>query len=164
MHADPAAPAAGPAQGGLPQGPVIAGVVGAVIALIGSFLAWSTIDGGELGSESSSGMKGDGLWTLIAAIVAAGLFGAAYLTRKHLYVLVSLVPSAVLLIVAVLNFASPDRAARADLEDQGADSASIDELLDAFDVSAGVGVYVTLLGALVALGAGAFLAVRARRA
>ena len=163
-HPGPTPPASAPAAAGVPQGPVIAGIVGAVIALIGSFLAWSTVDGGELGTESSSGMKGDGLWTLIAAIVAAGLFAAVFLTRKHLYALISLVPSAVVLIVAVLNFVSPDRAARADLKDQGADDATIDQIMDAFDVSAGVGVYATLLGALVALGAGAFVAVQARKA
>ncbi|WP_052849107.1 hypothetical protein [Streptomyces avicenniae] len=162
----PAAPGATPTGGAAPgsaRTTLLLGVAGPLLLLLGSLLAWSTVeplDGGGFGpteSESSSGINGDGLWTLLLALAAGALLVVGLLRAKAVLVLASLAPSAIALLVVILNVVSPDRTARADLEGEDIPSEAIDEVLDLVEVSAGFGVWIALVGALLAIGSAVFL-------
>jgi hypothetical protein len=70
---------------------------------------------------------------------------------------------AIILVIGVLNLASPDRTLRAEGEDEGATAEELDAVLEAFDVSAGIGVYLVLLGAVLAAAATGFAFAKLRQ-
>lgn len=160
----PTVPPAGGGAAGIPAAPLWVALAGGAIAVTGSFLAFSTVqvDGG---TESSGGLKGDGVYTLVAALkmlgwLVAGLLAPHVRTRLTL---VAGLPALALVGLGVLNLASPERALRSEIEKNGGSGADLDELLALLDVSAGVGVWLVLAGGLVGLGAIAAVGLRARR-
>ncbi|MEV1009437.1 hypothetical protein [Streptomyces sp. NPDC049881] len=164
----PAAPGAAPTGGAAP-GPdrnlLFAGLAGAALILIGSLLAWSTVsapEGVDGSSESSGGTNGDGLWTLIAALVIGALLVAALVRKNATLALASVVPSLIALVVVVLNIFDAERTARADLSGEDLSSEDLDMFFELVDVSVGVGVWIALVGSLVAVGAAAYAGVKAR--
>ncbi|WP_062217090.1 hypothetical protein [Streptomyces sp. NBRC 109706] len=157
---------AGPAPSALPQQIHFAGIAGGVLAALGSVLAWATVDvEGESGS--AKGLEGDGLWTLLLGIAVIGLFAAGLATKKVVFTAAAAAPGLIALIIGVLNFADLDRIARADLESEpeaaNLTSEEIDFILNAFDFSAGVGLYMVLVGGLLALGVGGFAATKLKK-
>lgn len=166
----PGAPAPGPTPGGNPfTMPVIAGLVGGFLAFLGSFLTWTTAEiGGE--SETIGGMDGDGLWVLITALLTVALFAAGAFLRKTPLSLAGGATALIALVFGVLNFLDPERLARQSLESEIADSGEeappsemIDELLGQFDFSTGAGLYLVLLGSLVAVGSAVFAGLQLRK-
>ncbi|KRV50060.1 hypothetical protein AQ490_17735 [Wenjunlia vitaminophila] len=141
--------------------PILVGLVGSALVVIGSFLGWSTAEiMGE--TESTGGMKGDGLFTLLASGLAGVLLIAGMAMKNTKVAASSLLPTLITLVFAVLNFINPDRAVRAEAEDEGVPSEQVDQLLEPFDITAGVGLWFVLIGVLLALGGGAVAAMKAR--
>jgi len=139
-----------------------AGAVAAVVVVIGSLLKWVKAEyEGE--SATAKGMDGDGVWTLIAGIVAIALFLAGVFMQKAILSASAAVPSLVALIVAVLNIADTERLVKAKLEDEGASSSQAEQLAKAFDTSPSFGLYLVLIGALVAVAAGVMAFLQTRR-
>ncbi|WP_129840910.1 hypothetical protein [Streptomyces sp. RFCAC02] len=166
MSADnqyPAAPSATPAGGaaGQQRNLLIAAIIGSLVVVLGSVLAWSSSS--EL-DASTRGTEGDGLYTLIASLIAAALLVVALLRKNVLFATVSIVANLVSLVFAVLNVISPDRAVRAEGESEGVSSEQIDAVLDAIDISAGAGIWLALLGSVVGVAAAAVVTLQARRA
>jgi hypothetical protein len=125
-----------PGRAGLCRGLVIAG---ASLSFLGSLLPWASID--FLGATiSKNGTDGDGVLTLIGALLIAGLaipplWGRA---RKGLFI-GALVAAVLVTIIAIVDIA--DVASRlADVNSSGMASASI-----------GYGLWITLVGGLVAV-------------
>ncbi|MDT0305406.1 hypothetical protein RM780_00295 [Streptomyces sp. DSM 44917] len=144
---------------------LIVGLAGSALAFLGTFLPWITAEAPEDlggGSDSANGMVGDGVFTLIAAILAVALFAAAFQQKKIVLAAAAGIPALIGAIFAFLNVFDPERLARADLEDQGATSEQIDMALEVFDLSSGIGIYLVTLGFLAALVAAALAGLRAR--
>ncbi|MEU5028814.1 Trp biosynthesis-associated membrane protein [Streptomyces milbemycinicus] len=150
-------PQTAPAPGGAPadSGPdkkfAIIGIVGAALALVGSLVNW-VVGGSGDDTGGIKGMDGDGVITLIVSIVAAlALVGALVAKKAQLYVGGAIL-SLVTVVFGVLNMVDPARLVAAKLEDEGASSAEAekyaDQLVDAADISAGPGLYMVLIGAL----------------
>ncbi|GAB2869819.1 hypothetical protein [Streptomyces mayteni] len=153
----PAPAGAAPAGGAVPNGVLAATIVGSALAALGSFLPFSALEGGN-----SGGMEGDGLFILLAALVTLGLAVGGLVTKNAKIAMAAAVPALVVAIFGVLNVISPDRALRGEAESEGASAADIDEVLAFVDVSVGIGIWLVLLGGLVALGSAAFVGVKSR--
>ncbi|UGQ14439.1 Trp biosynthesis-associated membrane protein [Yinghuangia sp. ASG 101] len=139
-----------------------AGAAGGLLVLIGSFLAWVKAEaGGE--SETVKGMDGDGVFTLIAGIAAIALFLAGVFMQKAIVSAIGAAPGVIALIFAVLNFADTERLVKAKLEDDGASSSQAEKFASQLDISASFGLYIVLIGALVATVAGVLVFLKARR-
>jgi hypothetical protein len=108
------------------------------VVVLGSFLPWAKVE--MLGmSETVGGLEGDGLITLIVAIVAGA---AVYFTQDKLAGILALVGSAIILIIGLIDFID------------------LGKVMDGFGlfgdaVNRGIGLYLVLLGSL----AGAVLGV-----
>ncbi len=142
---------------------VIVGIVGSALALLGSFLAWVSVDV-DGGSETIGGTDGDGVFTLITSALAIVLLVVGMVKKNAKLAAASVLPSLVTLVFGVLNFASPTRLARTYVENEVPDASSeeIDGLLESFDFSPTVGLYIVLLGSVVALIAGVMVGLKAR--
>ncbi|KAK1181182.1 hypothetical protein B7755_025425 [Streptomyces sp. NBS 14/10] len=147
-----------PAHGGAPAdaGPdkkfAIIGIVGAVIALVGSMVNWvvSGVDGADGGIK---GMDGDGVITLIVSIVAALALVGALVTKKAALYLGGAILSLVTAVFAVINMADPARLVAAKFVDEEKVSDSVAEkaaesAVKQLDITAGPGLYMVLIGAL----------------
>ncbi|GAA3869343.1 hypothetical protein [Streptomyces sedi] len=155
-------PPAAPAVPALPQQLHIAGLVGGALAALGSLVAWASVEiQGE--SESVKGHEVDGLWTLLLSLAVIGLFGAGMATKKTVLSAAAAAPAVLVLIFAALNFLDPERSVRAKLEDEGAPSEQLDALVEQFEISAGFGLYLVLIGALGAIVAGAIAATKLKK-
>lgn len=141
--------------------PILIGAAGCLIVVIGAFLGWSSAElMGE--TESTKGTEGDGLYTLLASGLAGVLLLAGLGMKNIKIAAASLLPTLITAVFAVLNVISPDRAVRAEAEDEGLPSDQVDAFLETIDISAGVGIWMTLIGMLVALAVGGYVASKAR--
>ncbi|WP_436773457.1 hypothetical protein [Yinghuangia sp. YIM S09857] len=130
------------------------GIGGAILAAIGSALAWVEISMGG-SSETLKGTDGDdGMIVIIAAIAAAVLFALGIGLRKAVVSAIGALPGLAVLVFAVLNVADAERLPTQNAEDDGVSSEEITEVLKMVDVSTSFGVYVVLIGGLVAVAAG----------
>ncbi|GAB2911268.1 hypothetical protein GCM10022245_53020 [Streptomyces mayteni] len=158
-------PAGGGAAGAPGAPPLYVALVGTLFAAVGSFLAFSTFDAGG-GQESSIGLRGDGVYTLTAGLKASGLLVAGLIARKARFQLTlwAALPTLAVLFFALLNLANPERAVTSELQKKaGLSGAEADRAVALLDVSAGVGVWLVLIGGLVCLGSIALVAARSRR-
>lgn len=163
--APPAGPAGGPAGGANKM--VVIAIVGAVIAFIGTFLNWSYSD------TASGGVKGkeftDGIIVMIAAGLAAAALAAVIATKKAQLSIAGAGLALVALVMGALNLFNPDRAAVAKAEDEAEDAGAnistseIEKAVEQLDFSAAPGIYMVVIGALVALVCG-FLGFKNSRA
>lgn len=119
---------------------------GSAAVVLGSFLPWATITG-PFGTLSRPGTDGDGLLTLIGGAIA-GALGIALLrgSNKRSLAIASLVLSGLVLVVAFIDTASVS-------------SLVADVRSGLAYASVGVGLWITDLGALVAV-AGSILWLR----
>ncbi|MFD8380750.1 hypothetical protein ACFV2X_19730 [Streptomyces sp. NPDC059679] len=145
------APGGAPADAGQSKKFAIIGVVGAVIALVGSLVNW-VVSGADGADGGIKGMDGDGVITLIVSIVAALALVGALVTKKAALYVGGAVLSLVTVVFAVLNMADPARLVAAKAEDEGASAEQAekfaDEAVKQLDISAGPGLYMVLIGAL----------------
>lgn len=147
--------------------PAIYGLVGSVIAAVGSLLVWCVVE--ENGTELARIKPmdgGDGTWTLIASIVAAVLFLAGMVTRKKAVTAVAVIPALVSFGFMVVNVADPERLARQNLEKEAGNAKLAADAADAVfktaEASAGPGLWIALIGATLALAAGVIAALKLR--
>lgn len=173
---NPAGPPPAPAPSaasGLVQKLLIAAIVGSALVFIGSFLDWGTAEmpaqDGSTESESVAGMDSDGMWTLISSLVAIALLAFGMVKKNAMIAAASVLPSVVTLIFGILNVLDPKRIIEAGLKadaPEGTTDAQISELAkvieDQGELSAGIGLYLVLIGAVVALAAGAMVAAKGR--
>lgn len=145
-------PGGAPADSGVPKAFPILAIVGAALALVGSLVNWVVADvPGETGGIK--GMDGDGVITLIVSIVAAlALVGAMVAKKAPLY-LGGAILSLVTAVFAVINMADPAKLLAQKLVDEESVPEDVakkaaEEAVDKFDVSAGPGLYMVLIGAL----------------
>jgi hypothetical protein len=144
---------------------VTIGIAASALAFVGSVLPWVTLDlDGE--STNAKGWEGDGMFTLIAALVAAGLFVAAKVTKKSVAAAAAALPGLVILVFGILNVVSSERIIRTKLEDEapGAPAEQIDALVKAGAevASTGFGLWLVLIGGLGALACAAMAGLKAR--
>ncbi|RKN09616.1 hypothetical protein [Streptomyces radicis] len=141
----------------------MAAIAGSALAVIGSFLPWAEATLGEM-TESSGGMQGDGIVTLVFGGLAAVFMVVGLVARKGWAPLVGAVMALLTLVVVAINI-DPERQVRADLEGQGlASGVELDAAVASLEMSTGIGVWIVLVGALVAAGAGVFAFVKGRKA
>ncbi|EXU63896.1 hypothetical protein Z951_33340 [Streptomyces sp. PRh5] len=170
--APPAHSAGAPNHGAAPAAPskkiAIFAIVGSVIALVGSMVNW-VISDAEGATGGIKGIDGDGIITLIVALVAAILFIAAMATKKAALYLVGGVLGLVMAIVAVINMADPERLVVQKLKDEEGVSQQVaekaaEQAAKLYDMTAGPGLYMVLVGALMALALGVLGFMKSRAA
>lgn len=148
----PPAHGGAPADAGQSKKFAIIGIVGAALALVGSLVNW-VVGGSGDDTGGIKGMDGDGVITLIVSIVAAlALVGALVAKKAQLY-LGGAILSLVTAVFAVINMADPARLVAQKLEsDEGASAAeaekAAEQVVKIADISAGPGLYMVLIGAL----------------
>ncbi|WP_246585965.1 hypothetical protein [Streptomyces yatensis] len=143
-------------------------IVGSVIALAGSMVNWVVSDA-EGATGGIKGIDGDGIITLIIALVAAILFIAAMTTKKAALYLVGGVLGLAMAIVAAINMADPERLVTQKLKDDEGVSQKVaekaaEQAAKLYEMTAGPGLYMVLIGALMALALGALGFMKARAA
>ncbi|MGC0414617.1 Trp biosynthesis-associated membrane protein [Embleya sp. AB8] len=159
----PPMPGGGGVGGGLPSfGPAaIAGAIAAVLIIVGSCLPWLKIDAnGESGTYK--GLGGDGVYTLIAGIVVLALFAAGILLRKAPLAAAGAVPAVVAIGLAAWNLAEPSRLPIKKDNIPSRAHELVKKTIDHYG-STGIGLWLLLVGAVVALGAAVFVLVTAKR-
>ncbi|MEU8876677.1 hypothetical protein AB0D24_37145 [Streptomyces javensis] len=170
--APPTHSAGAPGHGAAPAGPskkiAIFALVGSVIALVGSMVNW-VISDAEGATGGIKGIDGDGIITLIVALVAAILFIAAMATKKAALYLVGGVLGLAMAIVAVINMADPERLVVQKLKDEEGVSQQVaekaaEQAAKLYDMTAGPGLYMVLVGALMALTLGVLGFMKSRAA
>ena len=114
---------------------------GQVVAQAGAAIPWAEVTAPFIGTVTKSGTDGDGVLTLIGALVIAGLGFLAFGSRRSRGAIIgSLVVAGLIALVAVVDMV--DVSSRiADVEDQDL----------AVSASIGIGLWVVLLGAGVAI-------------
>jgi Protein of unknown function (DUF2510) len=125
---------------------------GAAGVVLGSLLPWAKVTAPFIGTVTVSGTDGDGVLTLLGAVVAAGLAVLGFGARRSRGALIgTLVVGLLVAAVAVIDMV--------DVSDRIADAEGGDLPVQA---SIGIGLWVTLLGALAVVG-GCVLALSSRR-
>ncbi|WP_262699181.1 MULTISPECIES: hypothetical protein [Streptomyces] len=161
-----------PNHGAAPAAPskkiAIFAIVGSVIALVGSMVNW-VISDAEGATGGIKGIDGDGIITLIVALVAAILFITAMATKKAALYLVGGVLGLAMAIVAVINMADPERLLIQKLKDEEGVSQQVaekaaEQAAKLYDMTAGPGLYMVLVGALMALALGVLGFMKSRAA
>jgi hypothetical protein len=120
-------------------GPIVS-LIGGGLVLLGSFLPWATVKTAVLSSPASlsvSGTDGDGVITLVLGLVIVGI-GLVCLTSRPRLWLVSLIAGCAAALVAVI-----------DIVDVGNRVGEIES--DYLHASVGVGLWVVLVGAIIAV-------------
>ena len=161
-HEGPTAGPAKPAAGRMPAGAtpgLLTAAVGTLVTFLAAFLTWASVEvtsraGGPLiggGTRSVSGLEGDrlGKGTLVLAIAAALLIVllAAPASRSWGWIAL-LVAGALIVLLALLDLVSISDAS--DLRSRLADIPGCGGPVSCTgDRSAGIGVYLTILGGLV---------------
>lgn len=156
----------GAAPAALPKKFAILGLVGSLVVLVGSLVNW-VVSGKDMGDGGVKGMDGDGVITLIIGLVAAVLFLVALARPKApLYIGGGLLGAAAA-VVAAINMADPARLLGQKLEDEGmpaeAAKKAAEQGVDQFDIVAGPGIYMVLIGGLLALALGLVGFMKARK-
>lgn len=162
------APNHGAAPAAPPKKIAIFAIVGSVIALLGSMVNWVVSDA-EGATGGIKGIDGDGIITLIIALVAAILFIAAMATKKAALYLVGGVLGLAMAIVAAINMADPERLVVQKLKDDEGVSQEVaekaaEQATKLYEMTAGPGLYMVLIGAVVALALGVLGFMKARAA
>ena len=113
-------------------------LIGAAIALLGSFMTWVTVSGGGI-SVSAGGMSegGDGVITLIVAI---GTAAAAIFLKDKARMIAVAIGGGIIAVVGIINIL--------DINSTGSELG--------LSTSVGIGLWMVLVGGIVAA-AGAFL-------
>ncbi|MEK8171367.1 hypothetical protein NKH77_23685 [Streptomyces sp. M19] len=132
----------------------IIGIVGSLIAFVGAFTVWTVLKADGLGEDRYKSTDGDGVFVIITALIAAALFVGTIVAKKSVLNIGGAGFSLVTLVIAVWNMADPERLATQVAEDKGASSEQIEAALKQVDTSSGPGVYITLVGALIAVAVG----------
>ncbi len=116
-------------------------LIGALVVVIGSFLAWASVSVEGFGSESVGGMDGDGTITLIVGLAAAAF---ALFLKGRARMIGVIVAGAIIVLVSIIDIVDVGRAAG--------------ELggLPGVDVSVGFGLWLVLIGGIAAV-VGAFI-------
>jgi hypothetical protein len=110
---------------------------GAALAAIGSFLPWATVSGGFV-DISKNGMDGDGVITLVGALVFGGLAAWSLLgSWSKGRMIGALVVAVLVTLIAVI-----------DIADVASRFSDIDTEALGLDVSIGIGLWIVLLGGL----------------
>lgn len=158
----PPTPSGGGMGGGLaPFAPAaIAGVIASVIVAIGSCLAWI---GAEGKGDPVKGLEGDGKWTLAAGLIAVVLFGVGVAMRKAQVAAGAGVAGVVALGFAIWNIADKTRLPIQEADLSGARADQAKKLLEHMDLKAEFGLWMVLIGAVVAIGAAVFILMSANR-
>ncbi|MEU8824244.1 hypothetical protein [Streptomyces sp. NPDC048636] len=135
----------------------ILGIVGSLIALVGSLVNW-IVSGKDTADGGVKGMDGDGVITLIIALVATVLFLITLARRKGPLYLGGGLLGVAAAIVAGINMADPARLLAQKMEDEGAPADAAEkaagQMVDQLDITAGPGIYMVLIGGLLALAMG----------
>jgi hypothetical protein len=127
-------------------------VLGAAVVVLGSLLPWAEVTAPLVGTVSKAGTEGDGVLTLIGALIFGG-FALPGLAGKRSRGLLIAALVVALLVAAVAVVDMIDVTERfADVEDQVA----------SVDASIGIGLWLVLLGAGVAV-VGGVMALASRR-
>ncbi|MEO3750652.1 hypothetical protein [Streptomyces sp. B6B3] len=159
----PTAPLPTPATDGPDKKLVIVGIVGSVLAVLGSFLGWVTVEDAD---ESLAGTDGDGVFTLITAAITAVLLIVGMVTRKGMVAASAAVPALITFAIGLLNFLDPARLAKASAEGdeafEGASSEEIDAMIEGIEWTTAAGLWIVLLGALAGVIAGVMAGLKAR--
>jgi hypothetical protein len=128
-----------------------AGIVGAALAIVGSFQVWLRIRiGGFIppGSAETGWRGGDGRTIVLAAVVAGVAAAALWIGRRDLWLKIALlIAGGVTIVIAIVHMVDAGSKAR-DIEVQFG--------IPAGDVSAqvGIGLYLVVIGGLGLLAAG----------
>jgi hypothetical protein len=110
---------------------------GAALAAIGSFLPWATVSG--FVDISKNGMDGDGVITLVGALIFGGLAAWSLLgSWSKGRMIGALVVAVLVTLIAVI-----------DIADVASRFSDIDTEALGLDVSIGIGLWIVLLGGLV---------------
>lgn len=117
-------------------------VVGAAVVAVAAFLPWATV----AGFFTKNGIDGDGTITLVLAAAAAALGAGGILKASKGMLIGSIVSASLIVVIAIIDMADVSSG-----PDVGFD----------IDVTIGIGLYLTLLGGVVAA-VGAILALRSR--
>ncbi|GAY11075.1 MmcQ/YjbR family DNA-binding protein [Pseudonocardia sp. N23] len=125
-------------------------VVGGLLAAVGSFLPWVTLQAGTFGSLSVAGTEGDGIITLIVGILIVAV-GVLRLLKPSIPALVQRVPILLGLIVVGLGVYVIINLNSTMAEAGAATGGLAGELADAFDFSLGFGLIMTIVGGVVAV-------------
>ena len=107
---------------------------GALVVVIGSFLAWATVSAGGI-SVSASGMDGDGVITLVVGLAAAAM--ALFLKDRGRNIGVA-IAGGIIVLVAIIDIADVNRALG---EFPGG----------GVEASVGIGLWLVLLGGITVL-------------
>jgi hypothetical protein len=148
------AQAAAAQPGGPPPVPVWAVPVAVVLAIVGSVGPWVDVSVSVFGisqDESVNGLKGDGVITLIATLVAGGLLAGWFASRARGLAIGALVVSALGFLVA--GYHAVDPTTSEDVPN-----------IPGIDFSAGWGVWVATLGLLAMTVIAAIAVARGKRA
>jgi len=140
------------------------GIAASILVLLGSFLPWSevTVDGV---TETVKATEGDGLLTIGASIVALLLFAVGAAMRKPIVSACAALPSLVALVLVGMNVADPERLPKAYIENEGGlSSEEVEAFIGQLDISTMPGVWIAVLGAVVAVACGAWAGMAAKRA
>jgi hypothetical protein len=108
---------------------------GAVLALIGSFLTWATVEAGGA-SATVSGMDGDGPITLVLAIATAVFWFLRKRTEARWPTFLAAAGGVLTALVAIIDIADVNRVAG--------------DLGDFADASVGIGLWLVLIGGVAA--------------
>ncbi|WP_406296097.1 hypothetical protein OG948_11980 [Embleya sp. NBC_00888] len=148
--------------GGLPPfaPAAIAGVIASVIVAIGSCLAWI---GPEGKGDPIKGLEGDGKWTLAAGLIAVVLFGVGVAMRKAQIAAGAGVAGIVALGFAIWNIADKTRLPLQEADLSGAQADRAKKILENLDLTAEFGLWMVLIGAVLAIGAAVFILMSANR-
>jgi len=121
-------------------------LAGAAVTVLGSVLPWATVEAG-FESEQVNGTDGDGVLTIILAIAALA-FGIPGLLKRSKGLLITALVATILIVVIAL----------ADIGDV---SSVAEEVGFGVEATVGVGLWLVLVGGIVAM-IGAIMAVRNR--
>ncbi|QKV94354.1 hypothetical protein HUT19_23495 [Streptomyces sp. NA02950] len=154
----------GAAPAALPKKFAILGLVGSLVAAVGSLVNW-VVSEEDMSDGGIKGMDGDGVITLIISLVAAVLFIVTLARPKApLYIGGGLLGAGAA-VVAAINMADPARLVAQYLEEKGASTEQAEKVADQLSdkFTAGPGIYMVLIGGLLALALGLVGFMKARK-
>ncbi|ODU02867.1 MAG: hypothetical protein ABS81_16160 [Pseudonocardia sp. SCN 72-86] len=124
--------------------------VGGLLAVVGSFLPWVTIQAGAFGSLSVAGTEGDGIITLIVGVLILAV-GILRLVKPSIPAIVQRLPILFGLIVVGLGVYVIINLNSTMAEATGAGGGIAADLAEALDISLGFGLIMTIVGGVVAI-------------
>ena len=110
-----------------------------VMIALGSALPWATASAGVF-SVSKGGLSGDGVITIILAVIGLGLFAVGTTGKSKVVFVIGLILSAIVVAIAVYDTANVAKIATGAQAD--------------VSVTVGVGLVLCIIGGVIGLGAG----------